>query len=159
MLAPESTPDGASDAAAERILQELSNDLMSPYCPGRTIASCPSKNARMLEDHILAEAKAGKTREEIEQQLVTRFGTDIVGYKASPLVVYGTVLVGALALCLLLVAGRRWVRKATVAKAGAPAGAATAAAAGAAGATAPGGEPTRAELDALDDALDEEDGF
>jgi cytochrome c-type biogenesis protein CcmH/NrfF len=130
---------------AERILQELSNDLMSPYCPGRTIASCPSKNARMLEDHILAEAQAGKTREEIEQQLVTRFGTDIVGYKPPPLVLYGTVLGGALALGLLLVAGRRWVRKT-----------ATAAAGGAAAATA---EPTRAELDALDDALDEEEGF
>ena len=34
----------------ELILQELSNELMSPYCPGRTIAACPSPNARKLED-------------------------------------------------------------------------------------------------------------
>jgi cytochrome c-type biogenesis protein CcmH/NrfF len=146
--------DEVSDAEAEQILQELSNDLMSPYCPGRTIASCPSKNARKLEDHILAEAKTGKTREEIEGQLVTRFGTDIVGYKPPPLVLYGTVVGGAVALGLLLVAGRRWVRKAR-ATAGARAAAGGASAAGAA-ATA---EPTRAELDALDDALDEEEGF
>ena len=148
------------DAEAEQILQELSNDLMSPYCPGRTIASCPSKNARQLEDHILAEAKAGKTREQIEGQLVERFGTDIIGYKPPPLVLYGTVLAGAVALALLLVAGRRWVRGARRAMpAAAGAGAATATATAAAASTATTAEPTRAELDALDDALDEEDGF
>jgi cytochrome c-type biogenesis protein CcmH/NrfF len=145
-------PNGAGDAEAEQILQELSNDLMSPYCPGRTIASCPSKNARLLEEHILAEAKSGKTREEIEEQLVTKFGTDIVGYKPPPLVLYGTVAGGALALGLLLLAGRRWVRKTRTAIAGGAAGATAAAAAKAA-------EPSRAELDALDDALDDEEGF
>ena len=137
-----------SDGEAEQILQELSSDLMSPYCPGRTIASCPSKNARVLEDQILAEAKAGKTREEIEQQLVGRFGPDIVGYKPPPAVLYGTVAGGAVALGLLLYAGRRWVRKARAAAAGGPA----------VGNSAPP-EPSRAELDALDDALDDEDGF
>jgi cytochrome c-type biogenesis protein CcmH/NrfF len=146
------------DAEAEQILQELSNDLMSPYCPGRTIASCPSKNARLLEDHILAEAQAGKTREQIEAELVGKFGTDIVGYKPPPLLIYGTIVGGALALGLLLFAGRRWVRGAIR---GRPAAAATGAATtvAAATATAKTTEPTRAELDALDDALDEEDGF
>ena len=134
-----------SDAEAEQILQELSSDLMSPYCPGRTIASCPSKNARVLEDQILAEAKTGKTREEIEQQLVGRFGPDIVGYKPPPAVLYGTVAGGAVALGLLLYAGRRWVRKARTATAGPAAPEAA--------------QPSRAELDALDDALDDEDGF
>lgn len=159
MFGPEARPQGSNDADAERILQDLSNDLMSPYCPGRTIASCPSKNARMLEDHILAEAKAGKTREQIEQQLVDRFGTDIVGYQAPPLLLYGAIVIGALALGLLLLAGRRWARGSRAAAAGAGAGAATAAAASGAAATGTTPEPTRAELDALDDALDEEDGF
>jgi cytochrome c-type biogenesis protein CcmH/NrfF len=137
-----------NDAEAEQILQELSNDLMSPYCPGRTIASCPSKNARVLEDQILAEAKAGKTRDQIEEELVGRFGSDIVGYKPPPAVLYGTVAGGAVALGLLLVAGRRWVRKARRATKGAVP----------AGDPAPA-KPSRAELDALDDALDDEDGF
>lgn len=146
------------DAEAEQILQELSNDLMSPYCPGRTIASCPSKNARQLEDHILAEAHAGKSREQIEEQLVERFGSDIIGYKPPPILIYGTIAGGTLALGLLLFAGRRWVRGAMRGRpAVATAGAATTVAA--ATATAKTTEPTRAELDALDDALDEEDGF
>ncbi len=94
----------------DQILQELSNDLMSPYCPGRTIASCPSQQARKLEDHILAEAKAGKSRDEIEQALVARFGPQIVGYRGDAMVLWGPVVVGLLALLLLAWAARRWVR-------------------------------------------------
>ncbi len=132
----------------ELILQELSNELMSPYCPGRTIASCPSVNARKLEDDILAQAKEGKTRDEIEQQLVDRFGSEIVGYQPPPAVLYGSIIVGIVALVMLALAARRWVRGPTVVRG-------------------PEGEkgkrdgksPSAAELDALEDALDAEDGF
>lgn len=135
----------------ELVLQELSNELMSPYCPGRTIASCPSPNARKLEDHILAEAKSGKTREEIEAQLVGRFGDEIIGYAAPSSVLYGSLIIGLLALGGLGWAGRKWVSR----------GVSGAVAKGAAGraAKATAGKPSAAELDALDDALDDEDGF
>lgn len=129
----------------ELVLQELSNELMSPYCPGRTIASCPSPNARKLEDHILAEAKLGKTREEIEGQLVGQFGPEIVGYTAPSFVLYGSLIVGIVALGTLGWMGSKWVRGGRVA-AGGPQGPQAS-------------KPSRAELDALDDALDEEDGF
>jgi len=132
-------------ADPELILQELSTELMSPYCPGRTIASCPSPNARKLEDHILAEANAGKSREEIELALVDRFGEEIIGYTAPSFVLYGALLVGVIALTGLGWMGRKWARGG--------AGAAAAADGG------PSNKPSRAELDALDDALDEEDGF
>lgn len=152
MSAPSSQ---SGDANAEQILQELSHDLMSPYCPGRTIASCPSKSARKLEDQILAEAKAGKNRDQIETQLVARFGKDIVGYKPPPLLLGGTIVGGALALGLLLWAGRRWVQRARGQGQGPAAGPGPElATAGPAGSS-----PTRAELDALDDALDDEEGF
>jgi len=120
------------------ILQSLSNDLMSPYCPGRTIASCPSPQARQLEDHILAEAKAGKSREEIETALVGRFGGEIIGYAPPPLLLYGGGLMGLLALVLVVMMGRRWARTPK---------------------PAPAAGPTQAELDRLEDALDEVDGF
>ena len=131
---------------AERVLQELSHDLMSPYCPGRTIASCPSKNARKLEERILEEAKGGKTREEIEQTLVADFGSDIIGYRPPPSLMIATVGGGVVALALLMVAGRRWVR-------GRPGGAVMPAASPAKGG------PSIAERDALEDALDDVDGF
>jgi cytochrome c-type biogenesis protein CcmH/NrfF len=138
-----------SPESPERVLQDLSNDLMSPYCPGRTISSCPSGNARKLEDQILEQARAGKTREEIEADLVDRFGSEIVGYAPRPVVLYGTAIMALMALVLIAMVGRRWVRRSRVgvassAPARRPEGA-------------PG--PTQAELDALEDALDDEDGF
>ncbi|MCH9679791.1 MAG: cytochrome c-type biogenesis protein CcmH [Deltaproteobacteria bacterium] len=132
----------------DQILQTLSNDLMSPYCPGRTIAACPSPQARQLEDHILDQAKSGQSREQIEQALVARFGNDIVGYAPQPVLLYGSALVGLLALVALVMAGRRWSRHSGVGSTATAGGSGTGSSA-----------PTRAELDRLDDALDEVEGF
>lgn len=135
------------DREAEKLLSELSSDLMSPFCPGRTIASCPSGQARKLEERILADAKEGKTREEIEQTLVADYGSDIIGYRPPPSLLITTIVGGALALTALVVLGRKWVGRAK--PDGVGDGAAEAA---------PGG-PSVAELDALEDALEDEDGF
>lgn len=142
-------PDQKADREAEKLLSELSADLMSPFCPGRTIAACPSSQARKLEERILDEAKSGKSRDEIEQSLVDDYGKDIIGYRPPPSLLITTVVGGTLALSLLIVMGRRWVRRAkpVVGTAGPARGAAK-----------PGG-PSIAELDALEDALDDEDGF
>lgn len=133
------------EAEPERVLAELSNELMSPYCPGRTIASCPSGQARKLEDHILAEAQAGKTREEIEQSLVERFGPEIIGYAPQPVVLYGAAAAGFVGLLALVWVGRRWRRR--------PPATATAAATPAAPSL------SARDRDRLDDALDEVDEF
>jgi cytochrome c-type biogenesis protein CcmH/NrfF len=138
-------------ADPDQILQTLSNDLMSPYCPGRTIAACPSPQARQLEDHILEQAQAGRSREEIETALVERFGDDIRGYEAQPVLLYGSALVGLVALAVVVVMGRRWARRPAAAMG---LGAAAAATAGGVGAQP---APTQAELDRLEDALDEVD--
>lgn len=139
-------------ADPDQILQSLSNDLMSPYCPGRTISSCPSPQARQLEDEILTAAKAGKSREEIEQALVQEFGPEIVGYAPPPVLLYGSALVGLVALVMLVMMGRRWARKPAIATAGGVGAGVGAAAGSEAG-------PSRAELDRLEDALDEVDDF
>lgn len=137
----------ASTDRAQAVLQELSGDLMSPYCPGRTIASCPSGKARELEDEILAKAREGQTREEIESDLVARFGPQIVGYRPPPYLLGGTVVVGLLALVFLVYLARQWAARARRSREAA--------------ATGPNGAapPTRRELEALEDALDEEDRF
>lgn len=149
MWAPAQQPD----REAEQLLSELSNDLMSPFCPGRTIASCPSSQARKLEERILAEAKTGKSREQIEQALVADYGSDIIGYRPPPSLLITTVLGGVLALSLLIILGRRWVRRAKPEAAAAGPGGARSKA------STPSGSPSVAELDALEDALDDEDGF
>lgn len=146
------TPAGAGPAPqAEALMVELSHDLMSPYCPGRTIASCPSPQARKLESHILEQAESGKSRAEIEAALVERF-PDIRGYVGRPEILYGTALVALLAIVGLTLAARRWVRRTTaraadLSAARSPAGAA------------PEVSASRRENDALDDALGRIDEF
>ena len=56
---------------------ELWHDLMSPYCPGRTLAECPSPQADELRIWILTQSAAGATREEVEESLYERFGDEI----------------------------------------------------------------------------------
>ncbi len=137
-------PHAQPPGRAEAVLQELSHDLMSPYCPGRTLASCPSQAARRLEDQIYAQARAGRSRDEIERELVERFGPQIVGYRGSPLILWGSGAAAALALVLVVVAGRRWARGR---------GARDTAADGASRG------PDAADLDRLEDELDDLEAF
>ena len=154
---------GADPAQAEALATELSHDLMSPYCPGRTIATCPSPQARKLEGHILEQAQQGKSRVEIETALAERF-PDIRGYVGRPEIIYGTALLAVIAMIGLVMVGRRWVRQ-TRARAGIAGGAAQAPAAGLStdlpvpGGPGAAGKPSRSEVDALDDALDRIDEF
>ena len=165
---PLGTPSGDPEQA-EALATELSHDLMSPYCPGRTIATCPSPQARKLEGLILEQAQAGKSRAEIETALAERF-PDIRGYVGRPEIIYGTAVVALIAIVGLVLAGRRWVRhgrQPTTAVAVAVAGVEV----GAVGSPASkvptepvvvssaAAEASRREVDALDDALDRIDEF
>ena len=49
-------------------------ELMSPFCPGRTLADCPSPAAESMRLWILTQAAAGRTREDIEAELFARYG-------------------------------------------------------------------------------------
>jgi len=135
-------------ASPEEIARDLAHDLMSPYCPGRTIASCSSQQARDLEDEILQQAQAGKSRQEIEQALVQRFGDEIIGYAARPVVLYGSAVAALVAAVVVVLLGRRWVRHARRApEAAAPAGSGSL----------PG--VSASEREALEDALADVDEF
>jgi len=56
---------------------ELPADLMSPFCPGRTLADCPSPAAASIRMWILVQAAAGRTREDVEAELLQRYGDRI----------------------------------------------------------------------------------
>jgi cytochrome c-type biogenesis protein CcmH len=70
---------GASGAAAKSWSYDLAGDLMSPYCPGRTLSSCPSPQAAELVQWIVVQEAAGATREEVVEMLIERFGEEILG--------------------------------------------------------------------------------
>lgn len=69
----------AADApASEAWAYDLAHELMSPYCPGRALAECPSPQADALRLWILEQARAGATREEVEAQLLQSFGDQLL---------------------------------------------------------------------------------
>jgi cytochrome c-type biogenesis protein CcmH/NrfF len=68
----------ASPAAAEQGWgYELANELMSPYCPGRALAECPSPQAGELRQWILDQESAGVPRAQVEAQLFQRWGDQL----------------------------------------------------------------------------------
>jgi cytochrome c-type biogenesis protein CcmH/NrfF len=56
---------------------DLANQLMSPYCPGRTLAECPSPQADTLRMWLIVQETAGRDRAEVEAELIERFGDAI----------------------------------------------------------------------------------
>lgn len=52
----------------------LSHELMSPFCPGRTLAACTSPQAAELRQWILLQEAAGTSREDVIFILEERFG-------------------------------------------------------------------------------------
>ena len=61
-------------AAVEEWAQRLNRDLMSPYCPGRTLSDCPSPRAAELRAWIREQERQGRTREDVEAQLERLYG-------------------------------------------------------------------------------------
>jgi cytochrome c-type biogenesis protein CcmH/NrfF len=129
---------------AEELTRDIAAEMPSPYCPGRSISSCPTEAARELEDDILDLAKEGKDREQIELVLVARFGEEKMGKAHENEVLVGVIVGAVLALGVILYTARKWLRPASVAvSTAAPA------------ATLAGATPS--ELDRLEEELDELD--
>jgi cytochrome c-type biogenesis protein CcmH/NrfF len=67
------------DAEARRV-QGLTRSVMSPFCPGKTVAACPSPNAQAWRDDIRNWVAQGVSNEEIRQRLEARVpGFDLSG--------------------------------------------------------------------------------
>lgn len=69
----------AGGAAAKSWSYDLADDLMSPYCPGRTLSSCPSPQASELVQWMLVQETGGATKEQVVEMLIERFGEEILG--------------------------------------------------------------------------------
>ena len=69
----------ASASFAEGYAYDLAGELMSPYCPGRTLSSCPSPQAAELIQWISLQEAAGASEDEVLEQLIARFGEEILG--------------------------------------------------------------------------------
>jgi cytochrome c-type biogenesis protein CcmH/NrfF len=115
-------PAGAADT--EGWAYELADTLMSPFCPGRTLAECPSSNAESLRMWLIVQEAAGASREEVEAELVRRYGEGILPAPkaeglglAAYLVPIGAIVLGGVGL---LVALRRITSRGDAASSEAP---------------------------------------
>jgi cytochrome c-type biogenesis protein CcmH/NrfF len=79
LAGPISAVQPEEDAPAPDWVYELGNELMSPFCPGRTLADCPSPDAASLRMWIAVQAAAGRSRADIEEELYARYGEMIRG--------------------------------------------------------------------------------
>lgn len=70
---------GAGCAEAPPTSEQMAKDIMSPFCPGRTLATCPSLAADDLQAEIATRLKAGDTREQIMKDLEAKYGTVVLG--------------------------------------------------------------------------------
>jgi cytochrome c-type biogenesis protein CcmH len=70
-------------AAQSSGAQAIANELMSPFCPGKTLAVCTSPAAAELRAEIDARLIAGESPEAVVDGLVARFGDGIRGAPAA----------------------------------------------------------------------------
>ena len=59
--------------------QAISETSMSPFCPGRTISSCPSPQARELRGQIHTWLQQGYSPDAVRNQLLLIYGEDVRG--------------------------------------------------------------------------------
>ncbi len=53
---------------------QLPHYLMSPFCPGRTIADCSSPQAESLRLWMIVQEAGGRTRADVEEELIAKYG-------------------------------------------------------------------------------------
>ena len=68
------TAEGEAAADPEGWAYKLSHDLMSPFCPGRTLAACTSPQADSLRMWLIVQEASGRSRQDVEAELFERYG-------------------------------------------------------------------------------------
>ncbi len=68
----------AAMAEPEGWAYDLSGEMMSPFCPGRTLSECPSPQATSLRMWLIVQEAAGRRRADVEAELYERYGDAIL---------------------------------------------------------------------------------
>ena len=80
-VAPADSPARQSAGASGQAAQadKFISTVMSPFCPGLTLETCPSADAETLRVSVRARFAAGEDRDAIEESLVAAFGEGVRG--------------------------------------------------------------------------------
>lgn len=96
---------GQDPQQVEKDANEIFNSLMSPFCPGRLIANCPSSQAADLRDQVREQLAGGATKEQVIDGLYAVWGEEVLGGRRGPLswgVPLGVILMAAALLLFWL---------------------------------------------------------
>lgn len=66
-------------ASSDILTQEISDNIMSPFCPGLTLSGCPSPQAKDLRLEIKSWLEKGYSKEAALNQLKIVYGEKITG--------------------------------------------------------------------------------
>jgi cytochrome c-type biogenesis protein CcmH/NrfF len=91
------TPTETDAQRAEAIIDHT----MSPFCPGRTLASCPSPNAATWRSEIRQWTREGVSTAEIRRRIEARTGFDLSGTPEGPLGWKLPIVVASASMALL----------------------------------------------------------
>ncbi len=75
--------DSGVSTAATRQAQDIAESMMSPFCPGLTLAACPSPGAAALQDELRLRLERGESEAAIVADVVERFGSRVTGVPAT----------------------------------------------------------------------------
>ncbi|MEM1347265.1 MAG: cytochrome c-type biogenesis protein CcmH [Myxococcota bacterium] len=59
-----------------RVTNDVSNEVLSPFCPGKTLKMCTSPNAAEVRRLVQDMAREGKSKEDIKQDILEQFGDE-----------------------------------------------------------------------------------
>ena len=76
-IAAPAAADQPISADESRWGYQLAHELMSPFCPGRTLAACTSDQAAALRQEILIKEASGMTRADVIAELEREWGDAI----------------------------------------------------------------------------------
>lgn len=84
--------------------QTISDSIMSPFCPGRTLSACPSGQAKELRTEISGWLNQGYTEDGVYNLLRARYGETVTGVPdGSGLGILGWIAPGLFLLFSLLI--------------------------------------------------------
>jgi cytochrome c-type biogenesis protein CcmH len=96
---------GQERQRVEKDANEIYNTVMSPFCPGRLLANCPSAEAADLRNSVKEQLAAGATKDQVLEELYAVWGEEVLGAPRGPvawMVPIGVLVLGALLLIVWL---------------------------------------------------------
>jgi cytochrome c-type biogenesis protein CcmH/NrfF len=101
-FAQQAEPKPREPGAASAISQQISQEIYSPFCPGKTLAMCPSSQASEVRQEIQQMARDGMAKQAIIDAVISDIGEEYRIVEPPPEDNYMLLglLVAALALCL-----------------------------------------------------------